>query len=175
MTKADRLREYLSAAIPALKDNPDRFQVFVDKGSLRATGAPGAGGVIAFEKSYTCTLLLLDFAGDENAVFLAVIAWLSVHQVETLQNFDRNRQGVGFECDVLDAHKVDLQITLDLTERIGATPRPAPNQGGYDIAVWAEPAQAGQDAWMDGPAVPPLVGSIYAGGELIAELPPHDG
>ncbi|WP_438852499.1 phage tail protein [Brevundimonas nasdae] len=167
MKKTDSLRDYLSRAIPELQD-ASRFQVFIDKGVIRSTGVPSAGGVIAFEYAYTCNLLMLDFAGDQNAVAVAVVAWLAVNQSESLHNADRNRSGIAFECDILDDRKVDLQLTLELTERIGATPRIG---GGFDLIAWSEPVMAGVEAWADGPAKPPLIGSIWAGGELIAELP----
>lgn len=168
MKKTDSLRAWLTAAVPALKAAPDRFLVFTDKGSLRATGAPSAAGVVAFEWRYTATLLMLDFAGDPDAVAVALFAWLAANQPELLQNFDRNRQGVAFEADILDGQKVDLQIAVELTERVGAVPAEG---GGVEIQHWAEPAQAGAETWPGLEDAPPPATSIYAGGELIAEIP----
>lgn len=168
MRKPDSLRAWLSGAIPSLKADPDRLQIFIEKGGLRSTGVPGVSGTLGVEYSYTCQLLLLDFAGDPDGVFIALIAWISTNQPELLQNFDRNRQGIAFECDILDGQKVDLQITLELTEAVLASAR---TEGGYDVIHPEEAAQVGLEPWATGPNTPPLIGSLYANGELIAELP----
>lgn len=169
MIKPDSLRAFLTSAVPALGQEADRLQIYIDKGSVRATGVPTAGGVTAFEYGYTCTLLLLDLAVHPDAVFVPLLAWLWENQPDLLQNYDRNRQGLAFEADILDAKKIDLQITVPLTERVGATPR---DGGGFDIVHFPEPAQAGVETWSDGPAEPPPATSIWVGDEMIAEIPP---
>ncbi|WP_292066006.1 phage tail protein [Brevundimonas sp. UBA7664] len=167
MLKPDSVRAFLTAAIPALKAEPDRLQIYIDKGSIRATGVPGASGVMGFEYRYTCTLMLLDFAVHPDAVMTPLVAWVAVNEPELLQNYDKNREGLAFEADILDARKIDLQISLPLTERVIATPV----DGGFNMVHAAEPAQAGVESWPAGPASPPVIHSIYADGELIAEIP----
>lgn len=169
MLKPDLLRAFLTAAIPALQGVADRLQVFIDKGSIRATGVPARSGVVGFEYRYTCTLILQDFAGHPDAVMLPVVAWVALNEPELLANYDKNRTGIAFEADILSAKAIDLQISLDLTERVIATPRLG---GGFDIVHAAEPAQVGIETWPNGPENPPEISSIFLGGELIAEIPP---
>ncbi|NBW10488.1 MAG: phage tail protein [Caulobacteraceae bacterium] len=169
MRKLDSLRAWLAGAIPDLKADTSRLQVFLDKGSIRSTGVRAASGAYGFEKAFTATLILTDFAGDDDAVFFALVAWAQANQPNLLENYDKNRPGsFTFEADILSADKVDLQIQLELTENVVATPR----QGdGFNLAFPPEPAHVADEAWADGPANPPLIGSIWARGELIAEIP----
>ncbi|MDH0099932.1 phage tail protein [Stutzerimonas stutzeri] len=114
MNKPESLRAHLLAAIPELKRNPDRLLVFIDNGSLRSTAAPG----LSFEYSYTLNLILTDFAGHPDAVAIPLLAWVLVNQRELMENQERGRDAIKFEADILDNSKVDLSITLPLTERV---------------------------------------------------------
>lgn len=114
MNKPESLRAHLLAAIPELKRNPDRLLVFIDNGSLRSTAAPG----LSFEYSYTLNLILTDFAGHPDAVAVPLFAWVLVNQRELMENLERGRDAIKFEADILDNSKVDLSITLPLTERV---------------------------------------------------------
>jgi len=114
MNKPESLRAHLVAAIPELKRNPDRLLVFVDNGSMRSTAAPG----LSFEYSYTLNLILTDFAGHPDAIAIPLFAWVLVNQRELMENLERGRDAIKFEADILDNSKVDLSITLPLTERV---------------------------------------------------------
>lgn len=114
MNKPESLRAHLLAAIPELKRNPDRLLVFVDNGSIRSTAAPG----LSFEYSYTLNLILTDFAGHPDAVAIPLFAWVLVNQRELMENLEKGRDAIKFEADILDNSKVDLSITLPLTERV---------------------------------------------------------
>jgi hypothetical protein len=114
MNKPESLRAHLLAAIPELKRNPDRLLVFIDNGSLRSTAAPG----LSFEYSYTLNLILTDFAGHPDAVAIPLFAWVLVNQRELMENQEKGRDAIKFEADILDNSKVDLSITLPLTERV---------------------------------------------------------
>lgn len=114
MNKPESLRAHLLAAIPELKRNPDRLLVFIDNGSMRSTAAPG----LSFEYSYTLNLILTDFAGHPDAVAIPLFAWVLVNQRELMENLERGRDAIKFEADILDNSKVDLSITLPLTERV---------------------------------------------------------
>jgi len=114
MNKPESLRAHLTAAIPELKRNPDRLLVFVDNGSMRSTAAPG----LSFEYSYTLNLILTDFAGHPDAVAIPLFAWVLVNQRELMENQERGKDAIKFEADILDNKKVDLSITLLLTERV---------------------------------------------------------
>jgi P2 phage tail completion protein R (GpR) len=71
MIKPARLRAALVAAIPSLAAEPDKLTVFIDRGSIAATGARS----LSFEYRYVCNVLLLDFAGDADEVFIAIVEW----------------------------------------------------------------------------------------------------
>lgn len=114
MNKPDSLRKHLEAAIPGLKKNPDRLLVFVDNGTLRSTAAPG----LSFEYAYTLNLIFTDFAGHPDSIAIPLFAWLLVNQRELMENPRLAQEAVQFEADILDNKKVDLSITLALTERV---------------------------------------------------------
>jgi hypothetical protein len=114
MNKPESLRAHLIAAVPELKRNPDRLLTFVDNGSMRSTAAPG----LSFEYSYTLNLILTDFAGHPDAIAIPLFAWVLVNQRELMENLEKGRDAIKFEADILDNSKVDLSITLPLTERV---------------------------------------------------------
>tara|TARA_Y100001949_G_scaffold163033_3_gene156583 strand:- start:1098 stop:1583 length:486 start_codon:yes stop_codon:yes gene_type:complete len=114
MNKPESLRAHLVAAVPELKRNPDRLLTFVDNGSMRSTAAPG----LSFEYSYTLNIILTDFAGHPDAVAIPLFAWVLLNQRELMENQEKGRDAIKFEADILDNSKVDLSITLPLTERV---------------------------------------------------------
>jgi len=114
MQKPDHLRSHLMTAIPALQRDPESLLLFVDEGSILATGVTG----LSFEYRYTLTILLTDYTGSPDAVMVPLLDWLHVHQNELVMNPDR-REGIRFEADILANNQVDLQIQLPLTERVG--------------------------------------------------------
>ncbi|PKG93649.1 phage tail protein [Pseudomonas sp. Choline-3u-10] len=114
MNKPESLRSHLVAAVPELKRNPDRLLTFVDNGSMRSTAAPG----LSFEYSYTLNIILTDFAGHPDAVVIPLFAWVLINQRELMENQEKGRDAIKFEADILDNSKVDLSITLPLTERV---------------------------------------------------------
>ena len=118
MNKPDSLREHLTAAIPELRKNPDRLLVFIDNGTMRSTAAPG----LSFEYSYTLNLIFTDFAGHPDSIAIPLFAWLLVNQRELMENPKKAQESVRFEADILDNKKVDLSITLPLTERVIVKP-----------------------------------------------------
>ncbi|HEY5804855.1 MAG TPA: phage tail protein [Lysobacter sp.] len=131
MIKPGSLREHLVAALPELKRDPDKLLVFIDRGSLVSTYVPG----LSFEYRYTLNLILLDYAGHPDAVMVPLLVWLRANQPELLAN-PALREQITFEADVLDHDKVDLDIKIPLTERVGVHPR---DGGGYEIQHYPEP------------------------------------
>lgn len=114
MNKPESLRQHLIQANPELAKNPDRMLVFVDNGTMRSTSAEG----LSFEYAYTLNLIFTDFAGHPDSIAIPLFAWLLVNQNELMANLDRAKDSVQFEADLLDHSKVDLSITLPLTERV---------------------------------------------------------
>lgn len=152
MIKPQHLRDHLADALPELKRDPDKLLVFIDQGSLAATYAPG----LSFEYRYTLNLILTDFSGHPDSVMVPLLVWAAVNQPELLSN-PANRGQISFEADVIANDKVDLDIKIQLTERVGVHARVG---GGYDIEHYSEPQlepnlQAGH--W-----------GLYIKGELVA-------
>ncbi len=155
--KPDSLRAALVAAIPTLSVDPDRFIVYVKDGKLvsRWTTSP------AFEYRYRLVVGLLDFAGDPNVVFLALMDWVRTNQNDILVP-DRDEDGLTFAADILDPSTADISIELQLTEAVVTTARPG---GGWDLAYVDEPADAtyGLAAFNGAPEPPAPLGEVWLG------------
>ncbi|WP_055128239.1 phage tail protein [Pseudomonas mediterranea] len=114
MNKPESLRTHLLATISELKHNPDRLLIFIDNGKIRCTAAAS----LSFEYSFDLQVILTDFAGHPDSVMLPVLGWLKVNQADLLENLNKSTGGIQFEADILDNSKVDLSLTLTLTERV---------------------------------------------------------
>jgi hypothetical protein len=160
MIKPDSLRAHITATLPELRRNPEQLQIFIDSGSIVRTGTPG----LSFEYRYTLTMIFTDFAAHPDSIMVPLLAWLSVHQVDLLQNFDKHGS-IAFEAEMLSNDLIDLKIKLPLTESVGVHPNEAGT--GYNVEHYPEPAietglQGGH--WL-----------VYLKGELIGEfdVPAH--
>lgn len=114
MNKPESLRAHLLATVAELKHNPDRLLIFIDNGKIRCTAA----ATLSFEYSFDLQVILTDFAGHPDSIMLPLLGWISVHQSELLENLNKSADGIQFEADILDNSKVDLSLTLPLTERV---------------------------------------------------------
>jgi hypothetical protein len=114
MNKPENLRAHLLATVAELKHNPDRLLIFIDNGKIRCTAAH----TLSFEYSFDLQVILTDFAGHPDSVMLPLLGWVSVHQSELLENLSKASEGIQFEADILDNSKVDMSLTLPLTERV---------------------------------------------------------
>ena len=114
MNKSNSLRKALNAAVPSLVTDPDKLLVFIDTGNIIATGAASN----SFDYAYTLNVMLLDFTGDADIVFAALIAWVRRNQSDLLTNDDLRKTGISFEADQLTQTTVDLSIKLRLTESV---------------------------------------------------------
>lgn len=131
MLKPGSLREHLTAAIPFLRQNPEKLLVFIEQGSLASTLAVG----FSFEYRFTLSLVLTDYAGHPDAVMVPLLEWLRRNQPELLAN-PTNRDQITFEADLLANDKVDLEIKIPLTERVGVHAREG---GGFEVEHYPEP------------------------------------
>lgn len=158
MNKPESLRAHLLAAIAELKHNPERLIIFIDNGKVRCTAAAS----LSFEYVYDLQIILTDYAGHPDAVMLPLLGWLRVNQSELLANLTKSAEGIKFEVDVLANDKVDMAITLPLTERVVVRRQ---ENGTYDLSHPAEPQYTEQIA-IEGNI------DIYAAGVLLASFPP---
>lgn len=114
MNKPNSLRDHLLAADTTLAQNPERLLVFIDEGNIRATAAPG----LSFEWLYTLNVIITDYAGHPDNIAIPLLDWLRRNQPDLLTNIEKGKDAIGFEADILGNDKVDLSITLPLTERV---------------------------------------------------------
>ncbi len=114
MNKPESLRAHLLATVADLQHNPDLLLIFIDNGKVRCTAA----ATLSFEYSYDLQIILTAFAGHPDSVMLPVLGWISINQPELIENYEKMQTGIQFEADILDKEKVDLGLTLRLTERV---------------------------------------------------------
>ena len=114
MNKPESLRAHLLVTVAGLQNNPDRLLIFIDNGKVRCTAA----ATLSFEYSYDLQIILTAFAGHPDSVMLPVLGWISINQPELLESYEKMQNGIQFEADILDKDKVDLGLTLRLTERV---------------------------------------------------------
>ena len=114
MNKPESLRAHLLTTVAELQHNPDLLLIFIDNGKVRCTAA----ATLSFEYSYDLQIILTAFAGHPDSVMLPVLRWISINQPELLENYEKMQNGIQFEADILDKDKVDLGLTLRLTERV---------------------------------------------------------
>lgn len=154
MNKPSSLKQHLIAAVPELRGNPEKINVFIDQGRIRSTTAPG----LSFEYGYTLNLIICDFAGHPDAVAVPLLAWMKVNQPDLMENLDKAKDAIQFEVDILADDLVDMSITLPLTERV-IVKRQA--NGSHSIEHAPEPQLTEQ--------LPATAFQFYAGSELLAE------
>ena len=114
MNKPESLRAHLLTTVAELQHNPDLLLIFIDNGKVRCTAA----ATLSFEYSYDLQIIFTAFAGHPDSVMLPVLGWISINQPELLENYEKMQTGIQFEADILDKDKVDLGLTLRLTERV---------------------------------------------------------
>lgn len=134
MKKPEHLRAVLETALARhdLAQNPDRlFMVAVDWRPI-ADMRPGD----AFQVAYTLVITLLDFAGDPVEITIPLMRWLKRWQHDILAASDKGGKGVVGTFELLDHGKYDVELKIQLTERVHYADRPG---GGQDIVYIEEP------------------------------------
>lgn len=157
MYKPDSLRAALLASVPQLKHDPEQLLIFIDEGTVRCTAAAS----LSFEYGYTLQVILTDFPGSPDAVMLPLLGWLREHQSELLTNLEKSAESIKFEAEVIDKSKVDLAISLPLTERVVIKRL---EDGTYSVTHVPEPQYDAYEPY--GPM------QFIANGELLAEWVP---
>lgn len=115
MKKPKLLRKALEAAIPEIRNEPDRLALWVEDGTVECTHTATGG----FAMAYPLSVLLTQLETDIAVVVLAITRWLRVNQPDLLQP---NKASFTFETDVLDATTADLLFTIRLRENVKVTP-----------------------------------------------------
>ncbi|POA97150.1 phage tail protein [Chromobacterium sinusclupearum] len=113
MNKPADLRRAIEAALPALRDNPDRLIMLVEDGGI--VTAPGR---LHFGYRYTLKLVITDFTGHLDQLIIPLRAWIEQNEPPLVQNPERLEKGFRFEVEWISATAVDVQITLLLSEGV---------------------------------------------------------
>ncbi|EBD9256297.1 phage tail protein [Salmonella enterica] len=114
MNKPQSLRSALNKAVTYVRNNPDKLHLFVDNGSLVATGASS----MSWEYRYTLNVVIEDFSGDQNLLMAPVLLWLSENQAGAINNPELREKLFTFEVDILRNDVCDISLNLQLTERV---------------------------------------------------------
>ena len=114
MNKPQSLRNALNKAVAYVRDNPDKLHLFIDSGSLVATGAAS----MSWEYRYTLNIIVEDFSGDQNLLMAPVLLWLGTSQPDAMNNPELREKLFTFEVDILRNDVCDISINLQLTERV---------------------------------------------------------
>lgn len=132
MNKPNQVRELLSSTVRHLKQNPDALQIFVEQGAIVATGVQRN---LSFEYQYNLIILVTDYAEHADTIIVPLLAWLTKNQPELLGNPDRREKGFRFRAEQLNHNTCDIEITLQLTERV----RVSKVGNGVEVAHLPEP------------------------------------
>lgn len=155
MKKATDLRAHLHHWVPDLKANPEKLHVFIEKGAV----ATKLGAGLGYQYAYTLQLVITDFAESPDTLIVPLLVWIQINQPDLLQDPVRRDRAIAFEAEIIDHEKVDIQLTLDLTERVLVNDVPA----GFQCTHLGEPQ------------LPDLTGPInwqlYLNGTLFAPEP----
>jgi len=114
MNKPGQIRDILTAAVPELKRNPESLHIFIENGSIYATGA---GLNLSFEYRFELQILITDYPEHADSIMVPLLAWCRNNQPELLLNDDK-RDGFKFRAEQLNDKTADIEITLKLTERV---------------------------------------------------------
>lgn len=118
MWKPQSLRATLRNFLQWVKTDPEKLEVYVDKGTIAATAAKSA----SFEYRYFVVVEIKSFAGDPDFLFMAIVVWLRKYQNDILlnhaQNYPQSKEPFTFEVFPINNASVDIDIRLHLTEAV---------------------------------------------------------
>lgn len=128
MKKLRDLRAHLAATVPALEKDPDRLEIYIEKGDIACRF-----GSLSFEYRYKAHILVKDFADHADTLIVPLLAWISINQPDLLLDADKSDRPICFDAEILDHEKTDVLLMLDLTERVIV--RAADDQPGHYTAT----------------------------------------
>lgn len=132
MKKPADLRAHLAETVPSLQAHPDKLHIFIERGAIAAR----LGGGMSFEYRYDLVLIVTDFSDHADTLMIPLLAWISVNQPDLMQHPERINEAIKFEAELIDHDKVDLQLTIALTEAVVVVA----TDGGYTATHIAPPA-----------------------------------
>jgi hypothetical protein len=112
MKKLEDLREYLLTNVPALGRDPDRLLTFIENGQILFY----PGDNYSHRYLMPITIIVTDWAGSADEIVIPVLEWLAVRE----PGFDP-QTAIRFDAEIIDKEKTDIQIQLQVTERVVVT------------------------------------------------------
>jgi hypothetical protein len=141
MKKLQSFRDVLLHSCGEIAIDPQKTAIFAERGQVVPGGAAGDG----FEYRYQITAIVQDFAGDVDAVSLAIVRWMRAELPGVLKNPERAERAFRFEVEMITSELVDLQIEVDVEEPVAIdaagniTHPPAPGEPDLLDAFWLPP------------------------------------
>lgn len=132
MNLPHHLRAALEAALPQLKQNPDRLLMFIEAGGL--TGASLQAQ--SFRYRYTLTLVFVDFTGHMDEIMVPLLAWLRQYQPDLIQNSTALAEKLTFEAELISHHQCDIELRIPLTEGVTVTTKDGQNTARHSDAPY---------------------------------------
>ncbi len=108
MKKPLELRQYLEQSVRGLKQNPERLQIFIDRGKLNTNLQPN----LHFSYAYNLNIIVTDLSQHPDAVFVPLLAWLRYNQI------DLEKDNIEYDADIIDHETIDLSINVPMDERV---------------------------------------------------------
>lgn len=115
MRKPEGLGRLLLKSVPSLAADPSKLQMFVEKGRVAAR----AGDSLNFVYRYELSIVVQDFAGDVDRLFVPIIAWIAEQQPDLLERGEL--EPFTFEAELLDGDACDIDIRIELSELVLVT------------------------------------------------------
>ncbi|KQN29709.1 phage tail protein [Sphingomonas sp. Leaf38] len=130
MKKPEILRDLLFASVPTLAKKRENLSMFIDKGRIAAR----ATGSLSFEYRYTLSIVVQDYAGDLDDLVVPILAWIAEYQPDLMERGEQ--EPFSFESEILDSDAADVEIGIELTERVKVERR---DTGGTRVTHLPEP------------------------------------
>ena len=111
MKKPNELREWLLSSVLELQRHPEKLQLFIDSGNLHSR-LTNYDDNLCFEYQFDLNLIITDLSVDTDHVMVPLLYWVKHNQT------DIEPDAIQFEADIIDHDRIDLSITLPLTERV---------------------------------------------------------
>ncbi len=123
MIKPEGLQRLLLASVPQLGEDATKLQMFVDKGRIAAR----RGATLGYEEHYTLSIVVQEFGGDVDRLFVPIVAWVAEQQPNLLDK----GEPFTFSTEILDSGTCDIQIDLELSELVLVAVNP---EGGWSTS-----------------------------------------
>lgn len=137
------LRATLSQWVKDLSRNPDKLHMFIEKGRVSTK----AGRSASFEYHYTLQIIITDFSEPVDVLVVPILIWAKEHQPDLIHAIDKQSKAIEMEVEIVDHDKIDISLSLDLSERVIVMPTAG---GSYSCNHVAEPQltdETGPTGW----------------------------